>query len=194
MENSPDNLWTAYKILAIIGISLGGLISLLNWWTLYQSWRTKKFISAVPIVGALLLGLGLCYFDSTRPFAFLSIVVDYGTLMLVLVLPGMLKEFWSTSVFRLKKTIYGKHEGMVYELRMYKGGSFVLKGDATTKPAETPGLVGFSIVGDWNEKEDAIVLRCADSDRVLELKASEKGFTSGPILESGEESMTIKWK
>jgi hypothetical protein len=38
-------------IIAYVLIALGGLMSLLNWSTVVASWRSKRFVSAVPLVG-----------------------------------------------------------------------------------------------------------------------------------------------
>jgi hypothetical protein len=197
MEAAPLNFDGFYRVLAIIGISLGGLISLLNWWTVIESRRRKKHISAIPLLGFLPLGLGLYYFDATRPYAWICFVADYFIVQLAVDVGEVLKELWRTSRFKLQRSIRGEMEGTKYELRLYQGGKFVLKGDAGSPRLEgkrVHRLLGFSTVGQWGEREGRIVLSWEGSERGVELMPSDDGFVSGPFFSSDAESKTILWK
>lgn len=68
---------TSSSITAIAALILGAALCIMNWLTLFFSWKEKRFISAVPVMGAALLGFGLLYFPATRPFAWVGIIVDY---------------------------------------------------------------------------------------------------------------------
>jgi hypothetical protein len=74
-------------ILAILAIVLGGFICFCNWICLFRTLTTKKFHSVIPLIGAFFLGIGLVAIKSTRPYALLSIVADYGTMVFVLSIP-----------------------------------------------------------------------------------------------------------
>src|SRR5262245_16318242 len=88
-------------VLAYALIAFGGLMSLLNWGTLVASLRTKRFVSAVPLVGALPLGAGLSLLPESRPYAWLALLADYGTLVLIIALPRIAHDLWSTSRINL---------------------------------------------------------------------------------------------
>ena len=85
--------------LGIALIVLGSAVSLLNWFTLVVSLRGDRFVSVVPLIGALLLGRGLGLVPQTPPFAWLAVIADYGTLVLIISLPRLAYSFWSTSRF-----------------------------------------------------------------------------------------------
>ncbi len=123
------------KTLAIIAIGLGSIISLSNWATIYLSWETTKFVSSVPLFGALFLGLGLALFEKTRYYALLCPVADYGTLILIVSIPRLIKEEWETSNFNLIQTLLiGKSEHTKYVLKLYRKGIFIIQ--AVLKPLE----------------------------------------------------------
>src|SRR5262245_50700968 len=99
-------------------IVFGGLMCLLNWGTLVASLRSKRFVSAVPLVGALPLGAGLALLPASRPYAWLALVADYGTLVLIISLPRIAHEFWSTSRINLmhRFTTAGKDRSITIKL------------------------------------------------------------------------------
>ncbi len=157
---------------AIIAIGLGGIFSLSNWVGLYKSWRNKKFVSPVPIVGALLLGLGLSYFEKTRYYAFLSAFVDYGTLVLIISTPSLAKQFWEVSRFNLIQTFVGQAEHTKYELKLYRKGIFVIEADV--EPPQIANEYGvkishFGFQGKWDEKKGIIQLSRYDGDRTAKV-------------------------
>jgi hypothetical protein len=82
---------------AVALIVLGGFVALLNWWSLYASYRDKKFHSSVPLLGAGLLGVGMFILPSSRRYSWSAIFFDYGTLVFLIALPTLVKEGWSAS-------------------------------------------------------------------------------------------------
>lgn len=64
-------------------IAIGGLFSVMNWWTLIASLLRRRFVSAVPLIGALPLAFGMSMLPGVRHLAWLAIVADYGTLILI---------------------------------------------------------------------------------------------------------------
>lgn len=170
------------KFLAIIAIGLGGYISFVNWLSLYQSWKTRKFVSSVPIVGALLLGFGLAYFEKTRYYAFLCVIADYGTLVLIISTPSLIKQFWQISRFNLIQSFVGHAGHTKYELKLYKKGIFVI--EAEVEPTQIANEHGamisqFGFQGKWEEKEGSIQLTEYDNDRVLNLTKTDNEYLAG---------------
>ena len=145
---------------------------MLNWASLIQSAITKRFISPVPLIGALFLGLGLYYFENSRPYAVLSIIVDYGTLALILSLPCLTREFWKTSRFNLIRTYVANSQNAKYELGLYRKGVFVI--NVKFEPPLTANEHGAKVSelgfqGKWEEGKDVIECREYADDRVLKL-------------------------
>jgi len=172
------------KFWAIIAIGLGGYICLVNWISLYQSWRTKKHISSVPLVGAVLLGLGLAYFEKTRYFAFLSIVADWGTILLIICIPSLVKQFWEVSGFNLIQTFVGNSKGVKYQLKLYKKGIFVIHADI--EPPQIANKYGakishYGLQGRWSKSEGIIQLTEYDKDRVATLRKTDDKYLVSEI-------------
>lgn len=158
--------------MAIIMITLGSIISLLNWMTLYESRRTKKFVSSVPIFGALCLGLGLASFEKSRSYAFLCVVVDYGTLVFIISIPSLVKQFWEISRFNLLDTFVAHTMHTEYKLKLYKKGIFAI--EAEVKPPQIIDERGtkvshFGFQGKWEDKEGTIQLTEFQDDRTVKL-------------------------
>ena len=147
------------KILAIIAILLGGYISLMNWMMLYLSIKKKKFHSSVPFFGAIFLGSGLAYFESTRNYAVLSVIADWGTLVFFVSIPNLIKVMWETSSFNLVRKYVGKTAIAQYELYLYKFGHFTMK--TNYNPNQPCGDHGAMIAksgmgGKWQESNGVI--------------------------------------
>jgi hypothetical protein len=160
------------KILAIIMIALGGFISFVNWMTLYQSWKTKKFVSSIPLFGAIFLGAGLACFQKTRNYAFLSLVADYGTLVFIISAPKLLSQFWQTSSSNLFQAFDGQSQSFKYKLNLYNNETFVIDAKAQySQPANEYGarIEQFGLCGKWENNEGIIYLTKYDNNRVLKL-------------------------
>jgi hypothetical protein len=161
------------KYIGIISIILGGLISLANWVCLYRSWKTKRHISSAPLIGAILLVFGLFKFEVTRPYAWIGIFVDYGTLVLICSIPVLIKEFWSTSRANLIREYDGFSSTTHHNLKLYKNGVFVIesKVDPPVPANEYGALIGsFGFQGKWTEIGNSINLREYAEDRTLDLQ------------------------
>lgn len=159
-------------IFAVIAIALGCLVSMLNWASLIQSAITKKLASPVPLIGALFLGLGLSYFEKARPYVILSIIADYGTLVLIISLPRLIREFWVTRRFNLVRTCVANSQNAKYELRLYRKGVFVI--NVKFEPPQTANEHGakiseFGLQGKWEEGKDVIECHQYADDRILRL-------------------------
>ena len=80
------------RVFALVCIVFGALFSLMNWVMVIETRRTGRFHSVVPFVGAVLLGAGLALLPQTRHFAWLAILADCGTLMLIYSLPQLIRQ------------------------------------------------------------------------------------------------------
>ncbi|KJU82372.1 membrane protein [Candidatus Magnetobacterium bavaricum] len=79
--------------LVIQGIALiviGALISIGNWVVLIGRIRSKRFISTVPILGALFIAIGMLFIPGTRRYFFMALLVDFGTIELLYHLPEII--------------------------------------------------------------------------------------------------------
>ena len=141
---------------------LGGLLSFANWWSVYQSYRTKRFHSAIPFFGAAFLGLGMLIIPSTRPYAWSALVLDYGTLAFLLASPKLAREAWNTSRFNLLFEYLGTAGMKTVHLRLFRQGIFTIRLQLHRPPGET-GLVGTGTSGTW--QHDGKSLKLA-TDRV----------------------------
>jgi hypothetical protein len=169
------------KIVALVAIVLGAAISIGNWLTIYSSWKEKRFVSAVPLLGAGLLVFGLCGFPATRRFAWLGIIADYGTLVVILSVPRLVNEFWSTSRVNLLRSFISRQSGRVIEIRLFKKGVFTVrvKFDPPV-PCNPPGafVESFGLVGSWKQEGADFVLSGYAEDRVLRLRPEGERFLS----------------
>lgn len=107
---------------AAILIALGGFIASMNWASLIATHCTGRFHSAVPLVGALLLGAGLALLPSTRHYAWAAILADYGTLILLFSLPKLVREEWRTSRHNLVAEYRGGSGITTACISLYRGG------------------------------------------------------------------------
>ena len=158
------------KALAVIAIFLGAFIALFNWAFLLISWRTGRHISPAPLLGAILLGLGLLAFPETRPFAWVAILVDYGTLALILAIPTLLGELRSTSSINLVHRFVSDSRGHHDDIRLFKNGGFTIERqhDPPVECNEHGALsVSQSFVGSWREEGAGFLLDGYDGDRAL---------------------------
>ena len=159
-------------ILATIAIGLGALIALLNWYSIYASHRNGRHVSPAPLLGGLLLVLGLVGFPETRAYAWLGIVADYGTIILIFAVPVLIREAWSTSstnlVHRLVSDSGGRHD----DIRLFKRGKFTIKTEHDPPvPCNEYGALAVSrgFVGVWRKESRGFVLEGYEGDRILRI-------------------------
>ena len=159
-------------ILAIIAISLGALIALSNWYGIYTSHRTGRHVPPAPLLGGLLLVLGLIGFPETRPYAWLGIVADYGTVALVFAVPVLIWDAWSTSSVNLVHRLVSHSAGRHDDIRLFKRGKFTIRTehDPPVPCNEYDALaVSRGFVGVWREESRGFVLEGYEGDRILRI-------------------------
>lgn len=158
---------------ASIAILLGAIVCVVNWSAFFATSIGRRYVSPVPIVGGLLLLLGLLGFESTRRFAALGLLADWGTLALLLSLPTMVREARATSRRNLIRSFSAVSGGRKYEIRLFKDAVFTItvQGD--------PGVLcnhhGYAHVrrgftGTWGEKPTEFVLEGYAGSRCLMIK------------------------
>lgn len=169
------------KIIAVVAIGLGAAVSVGNWLTIYFSRKEKRFVSAVPLVGAALLVYGLYHFPATRRFAWVGIIADYGTLVLILCVPRLLNEFWSTSRVNLVRSFVSRQSGLEVKIRLFKKGAFTIRATFNPPvPCNPHGALieSFGFVGGWKQEGAEFVLSGYAEDRVLRLRPDGQRFLS----------------
>jgi hypothetical protein len=139
-------------------IVLGSLVCLANGWTAIQRRRAGRLRSTVPLLGAVLLGAGLFFVPVARPFCWLALVLDYGTVELLLALPKVFGEFWSTSRCNLVAEYCGQAGGKTVCLRLFRRAIFTLRLRVQRPPGEC-GLVDAGTIGTWQRDGARLTLR-----------------------------------
>ncbi len=166
-------------LLAIILITLGALFSLLNWSTLFLS-RSEHFVSSVPLAGSVPLAIGMCLFPETRPWWWVAVLADYGTLMFLLGLPWIIRESRSTSRFNLIHEFSNVQVGRSLKVRLFRNSIAVI--EAKFDPPRAKGddrfTVAFSWTGDWEQVGNRFRIFQYASGRQLYLCPSNDGFES----------------
>jgi hypothetical protein len=157
---------------AIILISVGGLISFANWFSVIQSYRTKRFHSAVPLFGAVFLGAGMLASPATRAYALLAIIADYGTLALLLASPRLIREAWNTSNHNLVYEYLGQAGMKTVRLRLFRRGIFTIRLELHRPPGET-GLVSTGTVGSWKREGANLFLSTEREKASFEIKLKD---------------------
>lgn len=154
------------QIVATTLIVLGGLLCVANWLSVLQSILTKKFHSAVPFFGAGLLGGGMLLVPATRHWAWLAILLDYGTLAFIIALPHLIHEAWNTSQFNLLRDYSGKIENKFVRLRLFRRGIFTIRISIQRPPGQS-GLTGTGTIGTWSVSDERLKLEIHGGDFAL---------------------------
>jgi hypothetical protein len=150
-------------IVAATFLLLGGLICAGNaWWAIQVALRGSR-ASAVPLLGAVFLGLGLVLLPATRPWCWVAVLVDAGTLQFLRYLPSLLRERRRTSAAQLLadfRTVDGERR---ISLRLFRTGVFVLRLDRALPPG-TLGLTQRNDTGTWQRAGDRLRLESTSGE------------------------------
>ncbi|MBM9520827.1 hypothetical protein JWG39_13470 [Desulforhopalus vacuolatus] len=166
-------------ILTGLSIALGGYIAIMNWYTIYASYTSEKNVSSVPFFGAFFLVLGLLGFPLTSRYAWAGILVDYGTLVLLLALPMLAWDSWTTSRFNLLYRFLADADGRRDDIRMFKRNKFTIKTDYDPPiPGDEHGALVLSQgrVGKWLTAGDSFCLEGYEEDRILRIRKNDGEF------------------
>jgi hypothetical protein len=162
-------------------IAIGGFLSLVNWGTLVASLRSKRFVSAVPLIGAIPLGGGLALLPETRAFAWFALVADYGTLVLIIASPRLAYEFWATSRFNQLHCFRSNASGRDITIKLFRRQIAVIS--VTFAPPVLCNDYGvlvqyFGMVGKWARTESGFSIDGYGSDRRLRLSKNGGVYTT----------------
>jgi hypothetical protein len=152
---------------AIVFILLGGLITALNVWIAIEYRRTGRFRSSIPLLGGLFLCAGLFLYPKTRPYAWVALLLDPGTLSLLRSLPKVAKELWGTSRFNLHREYVGKNGPKLLVLRLFRKEVFTFRADIK-RPPDEPGYINAGMIGAWRMENGRMHLQTEDEAAVLE--------------------------
>jgi hypothetical protein len=168
-------------IVAYVLIAFGGLVSLLNWGTVVASWRSKRFVSAVPLVGALPLGTGLLLLPEARPFAWLALIADYGTLALIIALPWIVYQFWSTSRINLLHSFTSDAKERAVSIKLFRRQIAVISAEFDPHiPCNDHGALvqSFGLVGKWSPTETGFSISDYASGRQLLVSKQDGAYAT----------------
>ncbi len=160
------------EIFPYIAIILGGSICIMNWMTLFYSRKEGHHVSAGPFIGAIFLGYGLLSFPQTRPYAWLCIIADYGTLIILISIPYQIAEYWPVSKFNLLHSFISCEPNKKIKIKLFKKGIFTISAtlDPPTPYDETGVLItDFSFEGSWEQTDNTFMLRLYVDSRILKL-------------------------
>jgi hypothetical protein len=157
---------TVQQTLAGVLIAIGAILSLLNWAALFCSLRTGRFVSGVPLVGGVCLGTGAFLLPVLRPYAGVAVLLDLGTVALLLSIPSIIRQEWATCRVNLLEEYIGQRGITTVSLRLFRRGHFTLRWEINRPPGES-GTVGMGNVGTWEREADTLVLRIGENRSVF---------------------------
>ena len=80
--------------LSLIVVLLGGFFAVLNWSALFVAKRTGRNVSVIPLIGGVLLAVGIYRLTDSIWLSLLAIVLDLGTLILFATIPLLIRQLW----------------------------------------------------------------------------------------------------
>jgi hypothetical protein len=167
------------KILSGASLALGGYIAAMNWYSIYASYRSHRNVSPVPLVGAFFLVLGLLGFPETKPYAWAGVLADYGTVALILAIPALVRDSWTTSRFNLLHRFLSDAKGRRDDIRLFKGGRFTIKTDFDPPiRSDEHGALAVSQgrVGTWRKDGECFCLEGYGENKLMRIKARGDRF------------------
>ena len=160
-------------IVSAVAITLGAFIALFNWYSIYASQRAGRYVSPTPLLGGLLLVLGLHGYLEIRIYAWLGILADYGTIILIIALPAMIRDAWSTSFANLVHRFVSDSGYRHDDIRLFKRGKFTIRSEHEPPvPCNEHGalVVSSGFVGTWREESQGFILEGYGENRVLRIR------------------------
>lgn len=167
---------TILPIAAVTFLLIGGLVCAANAWWAFQVAFHGSRASAVPVLGAAFLGLGLLLLPATRPWCWAAVLVDAGTLQLLRALPAIVRQHRRTRRAQLLADYAAADSNRIVSLRLYRTGAFVLCLERTLPPGAT-GLNRRSDTGTWRRDGAELHLRTDTDSGVFIATATPAGET-----------------
>jgi len=158
-------------VIAVILMLAGGLIAIGNWWSVYRSYRTKRFHSSVPFIGAGLLGLGMFILPATRMYCWTAVILDYSTLAFLVAFPRLAQEFWRTTRFNLVSEYIGRTSTITVCLRLFRSGVFIMRIELHLPPNRC-GLRSTGTTGRWRREGTRLILQTQSESGIFDVVTS----------------------
>ena len=168
MREDSGLSWVAIGLIIV-----GAIFSLFNWSSLVASTK-DRFVSPVPFAGALPLTIGLLLLPETRPWWWIAALADYGTLILLLSLPWLAREFWSTSRFQLIEEFRSQEENRSVRLKLFRRAIAVISIEFDPPEPHGDGALVQSIglQGKWRSVESGYRISEYGEERELIIRPS----------------------
>ena len=171
-------------------VVLGELLSVLSWATFFVSLLGKRFVSAVPLFGALLLAGGLILIPETRRFAWLAVVADFGTFALMIALPRLVYEFWSTSRVNLLHCFTIAESERIISFKLFRRHIAVISARFTPPMLSNDNgahVVSFGMSGRWVATENGFSIDGYRLDRRLLISRENDNYITVEFNYPGDE-------
>ena len=157
----------ALQVIALVLMSLGGFIAVANWLSIYLSWYTGRFHSPIPVIGGLFLFVGMFLLPAMRLWSWTAVLLDYGTMGLLIASPYIIADLWSTSRFNLLEEYIGRNGNKTVHLRLFRKGIFALEVSIQLDRNEV-GVTGAGTTGTWKRESGRLLLQRDGESAVLE--------------------------
>lgn len=145
-----------------------------NGLTVLRRRRTGRFHSTVPLIGAGFLGAGLFLLPATRMFCWMALVLDFGTFELLIALPKIFSELWSTSGWNLMAEYQGSAGNKSVCLRLFRRSVFTMRLQIQRPPGEC-GLTQAGTIGTWRRDGMRLTLKADGGEAVFEVRGVPGG-------------------
>jgi hypothetical protein len=122
-------------------------------------WRSGRYASPVfvPLVGPMLLSIGVLVGGHSAWFIPLVWLTDVGTLAFLVVLPELTRQGWETSRFTRRLSLRGEHDLQRAVITLHRGGRYRLK-KSWNRPRGETGIVELGELGMFSETAGGFIL------------------------------------
>lgn len=153
------------------------LISLVTGLGSVYEWIVKKRHCSplfIPIIGPFLLDIGLILAKEPLWTLLLPWVLDIGTIAFLIAAPGLIEDWWQTSIFTLTNTLMGKHGNQTATISLHRTGKYFLR-KQWHWPAGEFGIVSLGELGHFVMGETQIQLHANNGwSRTLKRKENNQ--------------------
>jgi hypothetical protein len=110
-------------ILALVIIVLGALLAAANWYSPFSKSLTGKHSSMIPPIGGLFIGIGVFSLTGSIGWALLALLSDLGMIVLIVFLPCLISDIWSTAKINEIGDYIAFRNGHKTTLKLYKNST-----------------------------------------------------------------------
>ncbi|MCA9214936.1 MAG: hypothetical protein KDB27_17815 [Planctomycetales bacterium] len=178
------------QILAIAALVIGLGISFFNWTTAFRS-CPEKHVSPVPLLGGVLVTVGLLSFEVTQRFWWLGLIIDLGTFGLLVVLPFLAYQAWQHSDRNAAYKFTNTTDGRTANFTLFRNGDASI--DISFDPPRAHGdrgdlavRIGYS--AKWSEAADGFdIFDYAGGRRIMIRLSSDDGYRVTETYPDGDD-------